>query len=188
MNNSTLLISFFFSMSMLTLLPSCGSGACDKSDVCCGTSSHQATTVTLAEAAPGVIVINVLDKKYYDDCHIKGSISVPMDQLDSFIENLGRAYPAKDVEVVVYCANYTCSASGAAAKIIANKGFKVLAYEAGMAEWRSAGLPVEGACKESYLTKTVAAPTEPHGDVVVISTQELAKKLAAISQQEEVVK
>ena len=31
--------------------------------------------------APKLLVINVLDKALYDDCHITGSIHVPFDQV-----------------------------------------------------------------------------------------------------------
>ncbi len=51
-------------------------------------------------------VINVLDKESYEDCRIAGSINVPFEQVETFAKDLDRT-----AEMVVYCANYMCTAS-----------------------------------------------------------------------------
>lgn len=120
-------------------------------------------------------VINVLDKNLYDDCHIKGSINVPFEDFEQYAKNLD-----KDTHVVVYCSNYMCTASGASARKLSEMGFKnVWAYEAGMAEWYQAGLPVEpkDICKQEYLKMQVAKPEHEDKSVKVISTQELKDKM-----------
>ena len=33
-----------------------------------------------------LVVINVLDQKYYDDCHIKGSINIPFDEFENQLQ------------------------------------------------------------------------------------------------------
>ncbi len=115
-------------------------------------------------------VINVLDKRLYDDCHIKGSINVPFQD----VENKALSWD-KSTKIVVYCSNYTCTASGFIAKMLTKMGFEnVWAYEAGMVGWYKAGLPYEGPAKESYLE----LPNIPHenvekGGVSVITTEEL---------------
>lgn len=123
----------------------------------------------------GLVVINVLDKEPYDDCHIKGSVNVPFTQLSAYAQNLD----PETAEIVVYCSNYMCSTSGHACKQLMKMGFKhVWAYEGGTAEWYQMGLPVEGPCKNSYLTQKMTPP--PHdgeSTVAVITAQELAKKL-----------
>lgn len=95
----------------------------------------------------GQKVINVLDKEFYDDAHIPGSINIPV------MEVVDRAKDwSKTTEIVVYCSNYKCTASGMIAKKLKKMGFeKVYAYEAGMAGWKQAGLPVVGPAKEKYL-------------------------------------
>lgn len=117
-------------------------------------------------------VINVLDKPFYDDCHIKGSTSVPFEKINSFTAGLN-----KDTELVIYCSNYMCTASGQVASDLIAKGFKhVWAYEAGMADWAQKGFPVEGQCKKPYLT----AENKPHDEqasVPVIAAQELKEKM-----------
>ena len=121
-----------------------------------------------------VMVVNVLEADHYKDCHIKGSVNVPFNQLEIFAQQLD-----KDTEIIFYCSNYMCTGSAKAAKLFQQKGFKrVWAYEAGMNEWYRAGLPVEGSCKSAYLNM----PNEPveeeqDPEIMVITTSELQEKL-----------
>jgi len=120
----------------------------------------------------GFLVVNVLSASLYDDCHIKGSISVPFEELDSFIDTLDT-----DAQVVFYCSNYMCTSSGYAAKKLREKGFKyVWAYEGGAAEWYQMGLPVEGPCTQAYLQKKIEPSTQKN-DIFVISVQGLMRKM-----------
>lgn len=121
-----------------------------------------------------LMVVNVLDVEQYKDCHIKDSINVPFEQLESFAKRLDR-----ETELVFYCSNYMCAASGKAAQLFQQKGFtRVWAYEAGMAEWYSKNLPVEGPCKSAYLNmKNEPIELEGRRDFVVISTSDLKAKL-----------
>lgn len=117
-------------------------------------------------------VINVLELDQYQDCHIKGSIHVPFDQLEKYANNL-----KPETEVIFYCSNYRCTASGYAAKLYSKLGFKkAYAYEAGMAEWFQAGLPVEGPCKANYL-QIKMDPIPAEVGVQTISTADLKLKL-----------
>lgn len=130
----------------------------------------------LVDLASGkrLMVVNVLETEQYKDCHIKGSISVPFDQLEKLAQQVDQ-----DTELVFYCSNYMCAASGKAAKLFQQKGFKrVWAYEAGMNEWYRKGLPVEGSCKAAYL-KSSNEPIEEEQDpeVTIITTDELRVKL-----------
>lgn len=119
-----------------------------------------------------LLVVNVLDKAEYDDCHIKGSINVPFDEVEQFAKGLN-----KETELVFYCSNYWCTGSGHAATQATELGFtKVWAYEAGMAQWYQEGLPVEGQAKAAYLTKKIEKPAK-ESPVKEISTQELKEKM-----------
>lgn len=119
-------------------------------------------------------VINVLDEDLYKDCHIKGSIQVSMPEVEEFVKRLN-----KDTELVIYCSNYLCTASGAVADLLGDTGFtNVYAYEAGMAEWYQKGLPVDGPCKSSYLKKVMVDPGHEEAlKIKVISTEELFEKM-----------
>lgn len=85
-----------------------------------------------------VQVVNVLSPEWYSLGMIKGSKKIPLSELDKRAKELD-----KSKEVVTYCASTECSASSEAAKQLAVKGFNVKAYEGGIKEWTSAGLPVE---------------------------------------------
>ena len=124
-------------------------------------------------------MINVLDKASFDDCRIAGSTSVPFEGVANFAQGL-----SKDTEIVVYCANYMCTASGQAALQLKEMGFtKVWAYEGGTAEWYQmkdqTRYPLEGSCKASYLSAPNNKPEQQDEQVPVISVQELYEKMVA---------
>lgn len=120
-----------------------------------------------------LVVINVLDKDLYNDCHIKGSIQVSYEDIESYARKLD-----KNTQVVTYCSNYMCTGSGEAYRMFKQLGFaQVWAYEAGMAEWCQKSLPVEGPCKSPYLKKTIEKPASDDTIEGIISTQELYEKM-----------
>lgn len=129
---------------------------------------------------PDLLVINVLDKEMYNDCHIKGSINIPFEELEKEAKNLD-----KDSTVVVYCSNYMCTASKTGASMLKNMGFeKVYAYEAGMADWYQQGNPVVGECKLSYLKDKIDKVDVDSDEVEVISTdslKNLIKRMLAVN-------
>jgi rhodanese-related sulfurtransferase len=84
-------------------------------------------------------VVNVLDPKYYELGFIRGSLRIPLYELDDRLMELD-----KNKEIITYCANYDCHASLTAAKILKRHGFCARAYEGGIEEWKGAGLAVEG--------------------------------------------
>lgn len=83
-------------------------------------------------------IVNVLAPSYYHLGFIRGSLKIPLDQLE---ERLGEL--DKSQEVVVYCASKTCQASKNAAEKLAHHQFNVIAYEGGIEEWKDSGYPVE---------------------------------------------
>ncbi len=86
-------------------------------------------------------------QKPYADCHIKGSINVPYDNLVEYTKDL-----PKDTEIVVYCASYVCPMSRRAYTLLKDQGFtNIRAYEGGAAEWHKLGYPTEGPAKMIYL-------------------------------------
>jgi rhodanese-related sulfurtransferase len=121
-----------------------------------------------------LVVINVLDKNLYDDCHIEGSINIPFE----IFEQYAQRKLSKSAVIVVYCSNYMCSASGEAALMLKKMGFKkVWAYEAGMAEWYQQKLPVVGPCSSKYLNARFSPPDHQELGLPVITTQQLREKM-----------
>lgn len=126
-----------------------------------------------------LLVVNVLSPELYNDAHIAGSINVPLADL----QNTAQKWD-KNAAIIIYCSNYTCSASTGGARILKNSGFtNVSAYEGGMAQWHQLAqedntYAVEGPAKEDYLKVKVSAPSQPTAeDVTIISAQELRDKL-----------
>jgi rhodanese-related sulfurtransferase len=83
-------------------------------------------------------IINVLEPEFYKLGFIKGSKRIPFLEMDSRLGELDKLK-----EVVTYCASSESSASKYAAKLLADKGFRVAAYEGGIKEWKEAGLQTE---------------------------------------------
>ncbi|HZW61469.1 MAG TPA: rhodanese-like domain-containing protein [Candidatus Babeliales bacterium] len=99
------------------------------------------------EKDPTLMVINTLSREAYDDCHIKGSTSIPLNDLLTVTRNWD-----KNKEIIVHCAQYSCPISKQAYKLLIDNGFKnVSAYEGGMREWAQKKFPSEGSCKMEYL-------------------------------------
>jgi rhodanese-related sulfurtransferase len=131
------------------------------------------------------LVINVLDKELYDDCHIIESVHVPFNRVEQYVHNEN-----KDREIIVYCSNYACTTSHYVAQKLCELGFShVYVYAGGMAEWWQYRLPVEGPATKPYLAVKMAPMpqsdeeiTEEHGcnGVKIISTHELAEKLGVV--------
>ena len=94
-----------------------------------------------------ITLVNVLPRESYDDCHISGSISVPVAELAE-----AAAGWDKSQTIITYCAHGECSASGTAAKMLTELGFEnVSAYEGGIKEWYQAGLPTEGPVTQDWI-------------------------------------
>jgi len=175
--NKNNVFSLMAAICLVVLLPGCW-------DTCkSGTCGSAATTTEAQSLKTGLFVVNVLDKEFYDDCHIKGSINVPFEQIEQFAQELDK----QNAEVVVYCSDYRCSTSKAAYKKLKELGIeKVFAYEAGMTDWfqmsqQDAAYAVEGVCQQNYLNNKVE-PVAAEGDseVATITTQQLKEKMEAV--------
>lgn len=87
-----------------------------------------------------VKLVEVLDEEDYNKEHIKGAMNIPLKRIGTEVKDKFD----KDDQIVVYCSNYDCSASPAAAKKLDNLGFKnVFDYQGGKKDWKDAGLPME---------------------------------------------
>jgi rhodanese-related sulfurtransferase len=136
------------------------------------------------------VLVNVLDKKYFDDCRIVDdnevlSVNVPMEELESYALDPQHGWDKEMTQIVLYCGNYKCTASGESARMLLDLGFKhVWAYEGGTAEWKQRGFPVEGPCQSSFLNDyQIPEGYAPHTGIPVISADELKKKIEKFASQ-----
>ena len=96
---------------------------------------------------PDLIMINVLSEKYYNDCHIKGSIHIAFENLLEKVSSWD-----KDKDIVVYCATSTCDRSKKAYQLMQDLGFVNLSeYAGGIKEWFIKGYETSGSCALPYL-------------------------------------
>lgn len=96
---------------------------------------------------------DVLSKEHYADEHIKGAISLPLDEIQERAEQVLK----KDEVIVVYCASFTCQASTLAAEKLLSLGYKsVLDYKGGLKDYKEANLALEG---RLYEKKAKSVPT-----------------------------
>jgi rhodanese-related sulfurtransferase len=152
----------FFAVTFLVVLPACWA------------------TKESSQNQTGLTIINVVEPQYFNDCHIAGSINVPFTQMESYAKKLD-----KNSEVVLYCTNYRCTASGESVKLFKNLGFnKVWAYEGGIAQWYQLNkqdpkkFPIVGKCAEKYLTLANEKPKDSgHESIPTITAQELQSKM-----------
>ncbi|MBI2344886.1 rhodanese-like domain-containing protein [Candidatus Dependentiae bacterium] len=99
------------------------------------------------DTQPDMIVINVLNQETYVDCHITGSINIPLNQLLETIASWD-----KDKDIVVYCAQNSCNASDKALQLLQEMGFlHVFLYQGGMKDWFKKNFDTTGTCTMKYL-------------------------------------
>lgn len=126
----------------------------------------------------GLKIVDVNEKKIYDDAHIKGAINLSYDTIEAASANWDKSSP-----VVTYCTTYECTESHRVAKKLEDLGFtNVRVFHGGMNEWykqaqqNKNAYPYEGEAKEAYLTKVVNK-IEGKEDGKEISAEELSKEI-----------
>lgn len=84
-----------------------------------------------------IVVLDVRPAEEYLAGHIPCAVSVPLEALE---ERLGAL--AKDREIVAYCRGPYCVLAPSAVTILRARGYRAVAMDDGVAEWRARGLPV----------------------------------------------
>jgi len=85
------------------------------------------------------ILVDVLTHDHFIHMHLPGSINLPVNML----RDLAPLVLGKTDQIIVYCANFNCTASPTAAKLLMQMGYTdVLDYAGGILDWEEAGLPV----------------------------------------------
>jgi rhodanese-related sulfurtransferase/DNA-binding transcriptional ArsR family regulator len=93
----------------------------------------------LARAKKGlVVVLDVRPAEEFSAGHLPGAINIPIHELEKRLREL-----PKRKEVIAYCRGPYCLMSYDAVAVLRKKGLKARRLEAGLPEWRAAGLPVE---------------------------------------------
>jgi rhodanese-related sulfurtransferase len=87
-----------------------------------------------------VTVIDVRPREEYEQGHLPGAISVPVDEVEEWARLAPRRKP-----VIAYCRGPFCVYAVQAVAKLRKRGVQATRSEDGVAEWREAGLPVERA-------------------------------------------
>jgi rhodanese-related sulfurtransferase len=89
----------------------------------------RAGTVTLLDVRPA---------EEFEQGHITGAISVPLDRIPAFVKHA----PRRGL-IVAYCRGPYCVYAVQAVATLRKRGLQAMRFEDGVSEWRAAGLPVE---------------------------------------------
>ncbi|MGZ9087272.1 MAG: ArsR/SmtB family transcription factor [Rhodoplanes sp.] len=84
-----------------------------------------------------VVVLDVRPREEFSAGHLPHSINIPIHELAKRLKEL-----PKRKEVIAYCRGPYCLMSYDAVTLLRKKGMKARRMEAGLPEWRAAGLPV----------------------------------------------
>lgn len=86
----------------------------------------------------GTIVLDVRPRDEYDAGHLPGARSVPLDELEGRLADLP---PSQ--EIIVYCRGPYCVFADESVARLRARGYRARRLDAGLPDWRAAGLPVE---------------------------------------------
>ncbi|GIP59526.1 metalloregulator ArsR/SmtB family transcription factor [Paenibacillus sp. FSL W8-0186] len=78
-----------------------------------------------------ILLLDLRPKEEFEISHIKGAISVPMEELEYYIREL-----PKDAEIIAYCRGPLCVYSAIAAQKLQARGFKAFRMDEGLNEWQ----------------------------------------------------
>jgi rhodanese-related sulfurtransferase/DNA-binding transcriptional ArsR family regulator len=98
------------------------------------------TRAELAErlARGEVVVLDVRPAEDYAAAHIPTARSVPLEQLEAELDQVGLP---RDREIVAYCRGPWCVYAPRAVRLLRQHGYPARRLEDGLPEWRLAGLP-----------------------------------------------
>ncbi len=90
-----------------------------------------------------MVVLDVRPGFSYEEGHLPGALSFPLDEFDQRIDRL-LALVTKESPVLVYCSGFHCTDSHTFADQLMAMGFsKVLVYGGGFEQWQEMGFEVE---------------------------------------------
>lgn len=86
-----------------------------------------------------LLVLDVRPEQEYAAGHVPGAVSIPVAELKRRLKEL-----PKNKEIVAYCRGSFCAFAPEAARYLEKKGFHTSVLDAGLPDWKAAGLPIEG--------------------------------------------
>lgn len=89
-------------------------------------------------AEGGAILLDVRPAHEYQQGHIAGARSIPVEQMDARLRELD-----SNQEVIAYCRGPYCVFADEAVTVLRARGFTARRYAEGYPEWAAAGLPTE---------------------------------------------
>jgi len=93
-----------------------------------------------------LVVLDTRKPEDYAEEHIPLSVNIPMEELESRLNEL-----PKDKAVVPYCWTIVCHLATRAALLLAKKGYTVHELAGGIGTWKEYGLPVTSKAQEPAL-------------------------------------
>jgi rhodanese-related sulfurtransferase len=100
--------------------------------------SKEVLAQRLAEGA--VVVLDVRPVVEYEQGHVAGARSIPIEELERRLSEL-----PSDQEIVAYCRGPYCVFADEAVMLLQQHGIRARRLTEGFPEWRAAGFPVEAA-------------------------------------------
>ena len=85
-----------------------------------------------------VVVIDVRPTEEYEAGHIRGALSIPLDELKERLAEI-----PSGAEVVAYCRGPFCVLAPQALEILHEAGISARRLDGGLPEWKAAGYPLE---------------------------------------------
>lgn len=85
-----------------------------------------------------VVLLDVRPHDEYAAGHLPGARSIPIDELESHLKDLGA-----DQEIIAYCRGPYCLFADEAVEILRQRGYRARRLADGLPDWRIAGLPIE---------------------------------------------
>lgn len=79
-----------------------------------------------------ILVLDIRPREEYETAHIDGALSVPMEDLDAYLQHLPQGS-----EIAAYCRGPYCVFTAQAVEKMQKKGFKAYRIEEGVQEWRT---------------------------------------------------
>jgi rhodanese-related sulfurtransferase/DNA-binding transcriptional ArsR family regulator len=95
-------------------------------------------TEVLERARKGLVtILDVRPPEEFAAGHLPGAVNIPIHELEKRLKQLPRGK-----EVIAYCRGPYCLMSFDAVELLRKKGLRARRLEAGLPEWRLAGLPI----------------------------------------------
>lgn len=91
----------------------------------------------LQDASEEVVLLDVRPEGEYEQAHLEGARSLPIDAIDERLDEL-----PEDKEFLVYCRGPFCTYSDQAVRLLRESGREARRLEPGLPDWRSMGASV----------------------------------------------